>query len=113
MIHAITREEEALAESYVLERGLDMRAVVAQSPTIVETLRSVRAKIREYFGEVPARLSLRPDPEVHGTYSIVVEILATSKMSDAFERQGRFDREWWLEVWGRETADICILIGPV
>ena len=101
-----------LAQIYTMPAEGDLHPIVSKSPTIVSTLKQIYEKVNQYFGKSKIRLSLEEDPEIKGFEQVVVEILVPPTMTDAMERQSKFDREWWLQARQNETADILVTVWP-
>jgi len=102
--------EEGLG-GYEVKSAEVYRAVAEKSATVVETLHDLRNVARRFFGEVPIRLCVQPDPDIPGYAPIYAEIRTPRTMQDSSERLQRFD-EATLEKLMKEPAEIYFMIVP-
>ena len=86
---------------------LETKTFLLEHGHLWPVIREAREKLREYFGPGPQRLELCADEEDdYGFLSLVVEVEMDPK--DVFERQGRFNQDWWDERWAAANGLVSI-----
>jgi hypothetical protein len=87
----------ALASTFQITDGNDVRAFLAAHPTVVDLLFEIREEARRHFGDTPMKLEIFRDPESVDAEPVLFAVIQTHfDAPEALEHLRRFDYEWWL-----------------
>ncbi len=110
-IHAKTLEQiNVLAREYEIRNPSEVALFLRENTFLLGLLEEIPEQIRKYFGsEQDLVLEFFWNPEDPTWHQVHVLVPTKLSVDEAFSLMEKFDRNWWLENFGRADMKLQVL----